>query len=81
MPLTPDKLEPILRRMVALEQRFGELKTIAQRLIDPVFWRSREGDLAVGGLTPEQLHELAARIKQDLGEAELIITDIRSYLG
>lgn len=81
MPLTEANVEQIATRVVAITQRIEEVREIASLLLRSHFWRSRDGSLTAGSLTPDDRAALETRIKAILGESEAIIATVRGMMA
>jgi hypothetical protein len=81
MPFDEKSLETTLRLLVAHQQRYSELVELATRLLNPIFYRSRDGNLTVGQIPSADLDQLAAKMTELLDEASVIAANIRQAVG
>jgi hypothetical protein len=80
MPFDEKSLETTVRLLAAHQQRYAELHQIGARLLDPAFYRSRDGKLVVGQLPAADLDQLVAKMAELLDEANVIEANIRQAI-
>lgn len=81
MSLTEANVQQLTNMVAALGQRVEQVREASARLNRPEFWRSPDGQLSVGSLTPEDRERLDGYIRNLLDEAEAIIATARGMMG
>jgi len=81
MPLTEANIEQITARVAAVGQRVEQVREAAALLMRSHYWRSRDGSLTVGTLTPDEKTQLETYIKAILDETEAIIATVRGMMA
>ena len=81
MPLDDKTIETTIRLILAHGARYDEIREVGTRLLNPVVYRSRDGDVALGTLTQEDKDLLTAKITELLDEADVIRNNIRQAIA
>lgn len=81
MPLTEANVEQITARVVALDNRFLEIRETSNLLRQNTLWRSQDGSLTAGTISQADKKRITAYLNTLLNEAEAIIATVRGMLA